>query len=441
MDGWSPSRRTVLLASGAALGTAALGGCLGGGSRDATLAPLDVVPAGAQYVCHADVEALLADDRLRTRFDSILASIAEQTGTDLASVEAALEQIESALGLDVRDLDRLTAFGGYESDAPVGIRLEADWSESAIGDAIGAGPDAEPESYNGRPLYRTGASTVLAVLGEGAYVYGTRDGVEAATDVAVGNADPVSGQVREAFAAAPAGAFRFGFEVPAELFQDESGSGPVDATAFEAVTHGYGGYSVEGEERLAAITLEAESAEAAERVLEQLRTARDLARQELETADVAGLAGDVDAMLEALDLDAVGSSVTVTLDEGENIALLLGAIVATVALGFGKQPQPRAPRAAFSFEYDESAGRLSITHTGGDHVTASALRVRGSGLANGTWVELGGTTSGDVGGQPAVTAGDALRVEAAADYDVQLVWTDPDDDTSAVLAANTGPGA
>jgi len=438
MDGWSPSRRTVLLASGAALGTAALGGCLGGNRNDGT-APADVVPAGAQYVCHADVAALLADDRLRTRFDAILASIAEHTGTDLATVDAALAQFDSAVGLDVRDLDRLTVFGGYEPGAPVGIRLDADWSEAAISDAAGAAPDAEPESYNGRPIYRTGPSTVLAVLGEGAYVYGTRAGVEAAVDVAAGDADPVAGRVREALAAATAGAVRFGFAVPADLGQGGRGSGPVDSTAFDAVTHGYGGYAAKGEERLASITLEAESAEAAERVLEQLRTARDLARQQLDTADMADLAGDVDAMLAALDLDAVGSSVTVTLDEGENIALLLGAVVATFVVGFGDQPQPRAPRAAFSFDYDDSAGRLSITHTGGDHLGAAALAVRGTGLPNGSWLELGGSTSAEVGGRPAIAAGDALTVDADADYDTQLVWTDPDGGASAVLASHRGP--
>lgn len=436
MPDWSPSRRTVLR-TGGALGVAALAGCLGGSGGGS---PLDVVPSDVSIVLHADVETLLADDVFRARLDETLRAAADEFDVGPGSLQATLDRLESDSGLDPRAISTMTVFGGFDPGGPAGARIQADWTESAVRDAL-VGGAAETTSYNDRTVYRAGERTALGVLGDGVYVTGSNTGVEAAIDVADGDADPVGGRIREAFTAAPDGPLRFSFEVPADPGWDETESSPVDPSAFDAVTHGYGGYAVEGEERLTSITLEAESADAAERVLEQLRSARDLARQQLEPADSSALRSDLDGMLAALDIDAVGSSVTVTLDEGEDFVLLLMAAIAAFTLGFGDQPEPRVPQAAFRFRYEADAGRLSIVHRGGDHVTASALRVRGSGLANGTWAELGGTTSGDVGGQPAITAGDTLTVDADADYEVQLVWADPDGDTSAVLAADTGPGA
>jgi len=67
--------------------------------------------------------------------------------------------------------------------------------------------------------------------------------------------------------------------------------------------------------------------------------------------------------------------------------------------------------------------------------------VRGSGLERtGRWGDLGGGTSSDLGGDPAVVADDSLTLEASADYEATVVWESDDGSASTTLAQDTGPG-
>lgn len=93
------------------------------------------------------------------------------------------------------------------------------------------------------------------------------------------------------------------------------------------------------------------------------------------------------------------------------------------------------------FEYN-SAGTLTITHEGGDTVRADRLILRGELLdATGSWTDLGGSASGDIGGEPAVVSGDSLTVGAQSNSTVSIVWQSVDGDGSAVLARFEGPDA
>jgi hypothetical protein len=53
---------------------------------------------------------------------------------------------------------------------------------------------------------------------------------------------------------------------------------------------------------------------------------------------------------------------------------------------------------------------------------------------------LGGGTSSDLGGDPAVVADDSLTLEASADYEATVVWESDDGSASTTLAQDTGPG-
>lgn len=106
-----------------------------------------------------------------------------------------------------------------------------------------------------------------------------------------------------------------------------------------------------------------------------------------------------------------------------------------------------APTARFAFEYDASAGVLTVTHAGGGTIVASELRLRGEGFgqadgadmtAPGRWA---GEASGTLEGEPAVRAGDAVTVGVTPAYVVRVVWAEPDSDRSAMLAADRGPDA
>ena len=108
---------------------------------------------------------------------------------------------------------------------------------------------------------------------------------------------------------------------------------------------------------------------------------------------------------------------------------------------------PGVPQVEFTFEYESTGdgqGLLTVTHYGGDTVSADELFVRGSGFADvsdadqttpGQWQ---GTASGD---DNAVVAGDSVDVGVTADYEIIVVWERTDQDVAATLAENDGPDA
>lgn len=452
MNGSSHSRRTVLRTGAAALGSAAVAGCLGplGGDDEPaeSAAPIRSVPAGSRLVAHADASALFADDVLRDRLNDLLGNASLPTG----SVESVLDAVESEYGLDPRELDALTAFAGYEPDSPVGVRFEAAWSESALRDAFADdGSTPEPEDYEGTTVYRFEDDTILGVVGDGTYVAGTQAGVEAAVDVAEGRRDPVE-SLRESFASSPAGPIRFAFDAPEDLGEGEAADtdSSIDPAAIESITHGYGGYMRDGDQRRASLTLATESTDDASLLAEGIRAFRDEMQAQLEQRGGAhgALADPYEELLNSMDVSTDGSTVAVTADRGEVMPIVIGAVVGAFTLELGSsQTDVRPPQVAFEFDYDAETNLLEVRHHGGDVVRTDELFVRGEGLTSapeadmdgpGQWV---GTTSATPDGEPAVAAGDAMTVGFEADGVCQLVWEASDDDTAATLARFDGPEA
>lgn len=121
---------------------------------------------------------------------------------------------------------------------------------------------------------------------------------------------------------------------------------------------------------------------------------------------------------------------------------------ATLALARDQPQQGTVPQVAFEWEFepaDGDTGRLTITHTSGEHVRADRLRVAGSGFADvsdtdqtsaGSWA---GSASGDQDGNPAVVAGDRVTLGVTSDYEIELIWDGPDG--SVVLDDQSGPAA
>lgn len=458
----APSRRTVLVSGAAALGTA-LAGCLGGpdggpgdeGDGDdgddgetGQATPADRVPAGARVVVHADVGALLDDGVARGRINDVLA--AASAGVD--RVEAALDGVEREYGLDVRELRELTAFAGFEPDAPAGVRFEAGWSASAIREAIAPDEvDSRSEDYRGYAVRHVSDETALGVLGEGTYVAGTTAGVEAAIDVEAGEAEPVGGVVRDGFEAAPSGPVRFAFELPADVGEETSAATDrgMDPSAVAAITHGYGGYAIDGDDRRGSTTLETDSADAASRLADDLETALAGAREEISLNPRANeeLVEQTGELLTSIDVRAEGSTVRLTADRGEVVPVVLVAVLASFVLGMGDQPGPVAPAATFEFEYDATEGLLTVTHYGGDVIRADELYLRGEGFASASGADVdgpgawAGTTSATTGGNPAVAAGDSVAVGVESDYGIRVVWEPVDADATATIATHAGPDA
>jgi len=105
------------------------------------------------------------------------------------------------------------------------------------------------------------------------------------------------------------------------------------------------------------------------------------------------------------------------------------------------------PTVSFGFAYvgsGDGVGVLTVTHEGGDSVPREAIQIRGSGFAAvegvdqtepGVW-----QGSADSDGE-SLTAGSAVEVGVASDYEISVVWRPPERDQSATLATHDGPDA
>jgi flagellin-like protein len=124
------------------------------------------------------------------------------------------------------------------------------------------------------------------------------------------------------------------------------------------------------------------------------------------------------------------------------ITVILAAVIASFVLGLGDQASETAPQASFSFDYDAGSDVLTITHDGGDTISANELYVRGSGIQSSGSAQI--TTSGDdwtVSGVSEVSAGTSVTVGVSSSYDVRVVYEAAPGDSSATLGQDSGPDA
>jgi len=117
------------------------------------------------------------------------------------------------------------------------------------------------------------------------------------------------------------------------------------------------------------------------------------------------------------------------------ITVILAAVIASFVLGLGDQSDP-APTVDWDFEYDGTAGELEITHSDGDELDANNVFVRGSGAGAipASWNSLTGDSTVAAGNSHTLTG-------VSSDYVVNVVWEDPDSDTTSTLSKDRGPDA
>jgi flagellin-like protein len=114
------------------------------------------------------------------------------------------------------------------------------------------------------------------------------------------------------------------------------------------------------------------------------------------------------------------------------IVVVLAAVIGTFALGFGEVSR-ETPQASFSFDYDDSANELTITHESGDVLDRSAVEVvsnDGSASTVSSWPNT------------EIVAGDQFVAGSVSpDETVRVVWNADSGGESATLAKWTGPDA
>jgi flagellin-like protein len=126
------------------------------------------------------------------------------------------------------------------------------------------------------------------------------------------------------------------------------------------------------------------------------------------------------------------------------ITVILAAVIASFVLGLGDQNNP-APTADFDFDYDTSTSppQITVTHGDGDELVAQNLYIRGEELdSEGQWDTFDSSVSpGD-----AIAAGNSITVDTdstgtPAEYVINVVWEDPDSDSTSTLSTDRGPDA
>lgn len=149
-----------------------------------------------------------------------------------ANASAALDEVENESGLDPRAVDEVVVFQqhreNYTQPQYSGAIVHADWNKSVVVDAVSNSTD---ETYvnttvNGVTVYQPEATEEsdeddeigfgapepeqwVAVLDDGEYVFGTEQAVNDTIQVAVGEADPVDGDLRSAYDDTKDGYFRY----------------------------------------------------------------------------------------------------------------------------------------------------------------------------------------------------------------------------------------
>lgn len=108
---------------------------------------------------------------------------------------------------------------------------------------------------------------------------------------------------------------------------------------------------------------------------------------------------------------------------------------------------PTRPQVLFGFDYDSGDGRtrgtLEIRHEGGDTIDGERLFVRGTGFADvdGADQTEPGAWAGTVSDDGTVAAGNTVVVGAESDFEISVVYENPGEAASSVLAEQSGPDA
>jgi len=113
------------------------------------------------------------------------------------------------------------------------------------------------------------------------------------------------------------------------------------------------------------------------------------------------------------------------------ITVILAAVIGTFVLGLGDQVSESAPQASFSFDFNMTAGDVTITHEGGETLESSQITVEGDdGAPTGANDFTGSTiSSGNSSTYGSINSGETIRV----------IWTNPAGGSTNTIARATAP--
>lgn len=115
------------------------------------------------------------------------------------------------------------------------------------------------------------------------------------------------------------------------------------------------------------------------------------------------------------------------------MTVILGAVVSGFALGLGDNLNSGAPQASFEFDFNDSTGDVTVTHTNGNRLNGDQLRFAGAAVNKDTFGGISEWAGGDV------TAGDSATVEVRRGETLTVVWQSTRSTQTATLAAYDVP--
>jgi len=261
-----PLRRLAVVLAVAVLVTTA--GCTsftgGGGASGSADAQVDSVPARADTIAFVDAQGMLGDDNLRSIANTYFEQQAELMGDYYSgpkSTEDALTQMENESGLSASDVETMTIFssakkqvGGQQgefSGAIVTSSFTKDELKSALTEE--SSTSYSTETYKETTLWvapkdsYSNTQDAVAWLGDGRFVIGNLAAVKSVVDVDSGDADAVSGDLRDTFENTRDGYVQFAVSVPQNQFDAGNyQSGQFDTSSFNSVQMVSGAFYTSG---------------------------------------------------------------------------------------------------------------------------------------------------------------------------------------------------
>jgi flagellin-like protein len=124
------------------------------------------------------------------------------------------------------------------------------------------------------------------------------------------------------------------------------------------------------------------------------------------------------------------------------ITVILAAVIGTFVLGLGGELENNAPQASFTFDYDDTANQLTITHDGGASIDTAELRAKSDDGQTAAWDASSDWSELNTGADAEVSAGDNAVMGQVDDTEtVRIIWESSNGGDTATLGKWTGPNA
>ena len=235
--------------------------------------PIDLVPADANLVAHIDLGQILLDPDVSGGFESV------PLGEDgPATLDEALAEFEAETGIDLLQFANIVVFGAFDpaglDDQPdFGILARGTFDGDAILDKVrlGSGGELREDEYRGHALLigaeEDGSETVMTVLADEVFVFGTLGAVTSVIDVLEDGEGALAGPLLDTYVALGDPLVKAAFAVPSGAFDDLGGVPtdaipiPFDPSLLSDIT--IAGFAADKEADLVTVTVTLEYASAA----------------------------------------------------------------------------------------------------------------------------------------------------------------------------------